>query len=348
MDNNVLVIGNGYDIAHGLKTKYEDFIEFIKVMKKDSSFINDEAEQIFISKCITSNGFLKYFLNYANEVPNWVDLEKMLNEVTGYFESFFFEYNDYIDWTGGISWDLSKYDMSMEKTRIIYCITMFELFDKDHTVGNYISKHLDKKYFTCEFGLNKREILKLLKNQLEEIIILFRIYLLNHMKNNQFTNKIAQIENINPSYVISFNYTDTYKIYGIKSDDVFHVHGSLDKKNMVLGYDDDESDKLDFVYFKKYFQRIQKMTGYIDEDRIRFNNEGMCEYSVVHFYGHSMDKTDGDIIKLLHSLASGLVIYYYDQEDYEQKVINLIDIFGKERATEMIQTKWIKFVQCEN
>lgn len=30
---NILVIGNGFDLAHGLPTKYTDFLEFIKVIK---------------------------------------------------------------------------------------------------------------------------------------------------------------------------------------------------------------------------------------------------------------------------------------------------------------------------
>ena len=76
-----------------------------------------------------------------------------------------------------------------------------------------------------------------------------------------------QIKDIRPSYVISFNYTDTYKIYDINPKDVFHVHGSLDKSNMVLGFDDDNPEELDFIYFKKYFQRIQKLTGYMDDKK---------------------------------------------------------------------------------
>ena len=28
---NILVIGNGFDLAHGLPTKYTDFLEWIKV-----------------------------------------------------------------------------------------------------------------------------------------------------------------------------------------------------------------------------------------------------------------------------------------------------------------------------
>ena len=30
---NILIIGNGFDLAHELPTKYEDFLGFLKVMK---------------------------------------------------------------------------------------------------------------------------------------------------------------------------------------------------------------------------------------------------------------------------------------------------------------------------
>lgn len=161
--------------------------------------------------------------------------------------------------------------------------------------------------------------------------------------------EIPQIKEIDPSYVISFNYTDTYKIYGIDLEDVFHVHGSLDKNNMVLGFNDDDEKNLDFIYFKKYFQRIQKLTGYIDNDRFPYKDERGITYgnvTTVHFYGHSMDNTDGDIIRKLKKLSDGFVIYKYNQEDFEQKVINLIDVFGKEEATKLIQNGFIKFEPC--
>ena len=149
---------------------------------------------------------------------------------------------------------------------------------------------------------------------------------------------------LNPRYVISFNYTYTYKKYGIRNEDVFHVHGRLLKNNMVLGFNDEDPENLDFVYFKKYFQRIQKMTGYINEAKIIDHDADLYPNPIIHFYGHSMDKTDGDIIVKLRSLARKFVIYTYNQEDYEQKVINLIDVFGKKDATELIQTKFIEFV----
>lgn len=254
-----------------------------------------------------------------------------------------------IDSSNSVSWNYANANVEKSgKAKIINCLLSFPLYNRDNSKSYLVSKHIDFRYFTVEYGINENEILKLLKCQLEDLIQLLKIYLVNSVDIKKDITKKSQIASINPKYVISFNYTDTYKIYGIKPKDVFHVHGSLDKDNMVLGFNDDDEKNLDFIYFKKYFQRIQKLTGYIDKNRVVSSDvKGFPEYPIIHFYGHSMDKTDGDIIQKLCSMASGFVIYKYDQEDYEQKVINLIDIFGKEQATQMIQTGFIKFVQCE-
>lgn len=117
-----------------------------------------------------------------------------------------------------------------------------------------------------------------------------------------------------------------------------------------MGFNDEKEENLDFIYFKKYFQRIQKLTGYLKTDRLCSVNEfGETDYisTIVHFYGHSLDKTDEDIIKRLQKMSGGFVIYTYNQVDYEQKVINLIDIFGKESAMQMIESGFFRFVQCE-
>lgn len=350
MENNILVIGNGFDIAHGLDTRYDDFIKYIRKVYEDNRSMAVGDEDIFSMNCIENNGFINYFLMYTKEVSGWVDLEKLIKEIIEYFKLFFDNYDQYIDDGCIILHDKLNADIhQIKENRVKICLRRFPLFYQDSLNRSTNLKCLDDKYYSKKFGLNKREILKLLKNQLNEIIKLLQIYLKNHMAEKYDSlKKIRQIEDLNPSYVISFNYTDTYKIYGIKTEDVFHVHGSLDKDNMVLGFNDDDPNNLDFVYFKKYFQRIQKLTGYIDKKRFaNFYQGTIPDDPVIHFYGHSLDKTDMDIIEKLHSMSSGFVIYKYNQEDYEQKVINLIDVFGKERATEMIQTGWIKFVQCE-
>lgn len=348
MENNVLVIGNGFDLAHGLNTRYEDFIQYIIDAEKGDSFIPRQEDREFIHKCIETNGFLNYFLNYTNKVPGWVDLEKLIREIIHYFEFFFANYIDFIDTRDDVSLDASSLDMSQSQMlRTINCLFEFEpLFDRDDTKGFHYSLHMNPKYYTSEFGLNKREILKFLKAQLDEVIDLLQRYLVYATEDLDKIDKIQQIADINPRYVISFNYTYTYKKYGIRDEDVFHVHGRLLKNNMVLGFNDEDPENLDFVYFKKYFQRIQKLTGYIDKEKMMDCTSDITPYPIIHFYGHSMDKTDGDIIQKLRTKADGFVIYTYNQEDYEQKVINLIEVFGKDEATELIQTKFIEFVHC--
>ena len=115
---------------------------------------------------------------------------------------------------------------------------------------------------------------------------------------------------------------------------------------MVLGFDDDDPKELDFIYFKKYFQRVQKLTGYFDYELLGRNKQGIVWRPTIHFYGLSMNKTDGDMIRDLWDLSPRFVIYYLDPDDYAQKVINLIDIFGKDIITE-IQKQNITFIQCQ-
>ena len=63
--------------------------------------------------------------------------------------------------------------------------------------------------------------------------------------------------------------------------------------------------------------------------------------------GHSLSKTDGDKIIEMENLSLQMIIYYKDQEDYENKVINLINIFGKKDATEKIRFKKIIFMEIK-
>lgn len=344
MSNNILVIGNGYDLAHGLKTRYDDFIIFIKEKKYDKYIDNTHAVTIKNIVENEGNGFINYFLEYTNEVSGWVDMEELIKKIIDHFQRFFINYKNY----------MSGDDFVEDKMNLEFC-GILKNFGLKNNERNYVSagKCFKIKGHSAVYGLNKRKIVKRLRNELDSLVSALESYLMLELELNPIEEKLAlrQIKQIDPKYVISFNYTTIYKLYGINEEDVFHVHGKLccDPNNMVLGYNDDDPENLDFVYFKKYFQRIQKLTGYIDTNRFGgFDSEGTLRLPVIHFYGHSMDKTDGDIIQKLRSLASGFVIYKYNQEDYEQKVINLIDVFGKEKATRMIQAGWIKFVQCES
>ena len=62
MSQNILVIGNGFDIYHGLPTKYIDFVNNTEIKNQD-------------------NMFIKYFQKVAKENQTWIDCEQEIKRV---------------------------------------------------------------------------------------------------------------------------------------------------------------------------------------------------------------------------------------------------------------------------
>lgn len=141
-------------------------------------------------------------------------------------------------------------------------------------------------------------------------------------------------------YFLSFNYTNTYFDFAemmndgngivVPTEDQF-IHGCCSamgaSQNIVLGIEDNDPSNLDTIYFKKYFQRIQKKTGrevfdWFDE------KISSSEPIVTDIFGHSLDTTDKDILMLIFEKSRYTNIYYYNQADYEQKIINLVRLYG--------------------
>lgn len=65
----VLVIGNGFDLEHGLPTKYKDFLDFIKIINNifENDWFNKDGKEYFcwISGPNGLNDNLrKYFLKH--------------------------------------------------------------------------------------------------------------------------------------------------------------------------------------------------------------------------------------------------------------------------------------------
>lgn len=57
---NILVVGNGFDLAHGLPTKYGDFLEFIYALRMfecNKNWFNSDSEKESIKK----RKLLEYF-----------------------------------------------------------------------------------------------------------------------------------------------------------------------------------------------------------------------------------------------------------------------------------------------
>lgn len=346
--NKILLVGNGFDLAHGLSTSYDDFLCLIQGWKcfkidydekiQDSVFAkylvdaenldNQKIEKL--DKIIKGNSWIHYFCNCGAEIDGWIDFEKEIYPVIDLFKDIL--NGERIG--GGAKYHLAK---------------LFPKYVKaSGTVG------VTEEYKRQEYFLKEKTLLRDLKKEFDEFIYAFEIYLHEFVYKKKDIKLLKQIKDINADYVISFNYTLTEKLYGISEQKTHHIHGSIRddseqrNSNMVLGINEQEDQNLDFIYFVKYFQRIQKRTGTAYTSYINLCLNGVMEEYELHIYGHSLDITDKDILLYTMENACKIYIYYYDQEDFEHKVINLINLFGREKTEENIQSKHFDFIETND
>lgn len=220
-----------------------------------------------------------------------------------------------------------------------------------------LSKCVGEDFVELIFSINsddkmnktKRKLIDALKNQLDELNQMLQIYLKEFVSRIPIQIKSNDISVLGDYYLLSFNYTNTCNtLYMMNNSASHYIHGNIET-DIVLGISDDAFDNNDFIYFQKYFQRIQKRTGneYLKwlKDPISYPSDDIT----LHIFGHSLDKTDKGILEYFFKNIdlNSIIIYYHNQEAYENQVINLVDMFGKDYVIENTGTGRIVFKELE-
>lgn len=291
---NILVIGNGFDLAHRLPTKYSDFIMFIKCFKALNGRRKEEMKTIPIFKSLSiniqeyllqdevfyegrrndilkelqllidNNIWLEYFMDKViNENKGWIDFESEISEVIKTLE-YLIQMNKHEARTNGS--DFAEND-EVKNLIINKFFTIWNRCNKAKEIGS-----VGRLDFYDE---RLRERVMQLNSDLNRLIRSLEIYIGIILEENDIDYRIPEIEVLKIDKLISFNYTNTYQVvYKSSSDKIEYdyLHGnaeinrSIASNNMVLGIDEylvgnERDEKLDLIGFKKYFQRIYKKTG---------------------------------------------------------------------------------------
>ena len=104
---------------------------------------------------------------------------------------------------------------------------------------------------------------------------------------------------------------------------------------MVLGIDeylpeDRRAAEIDFIEFKKFYQRIYKGTGNEYKKWLLAN-----EPKMLYIFGHSLDVTDGDLLReFLERDDVKTVVFYLDNKQRRQLITNLVKILGEDAVIE--------------
>lgn len=375
---NILVIGNGFDLAHGLPTKYWEFMEFVLVFKylKENTREKVEKHPVF---CKLNENIKEYLL--SDEVFNFSNHTNILKEFDNlvrnnifieYFEDRFdLQNKGWIDFEFEISEIIKSLDyllkLTSDKQRTgkvqIDNALRYNIADEflDKMKNKNIKDHNDKFHASDFYREDAKVIIDELYNELNNLIRCLEIYLGEFVGKVKVEKRLSDIEIIPKiDKVISFNYTNTYeKIYdNNRNCDYDYVHGNIDinrdkiDNNMVLGIDEylkeDRDTRIEFIKFKKYFQRIYKETKclyriWLEKEReycvdnknneiMELNGEGEYRYcNNLYIYGHSLDITDKDILKeLIEFPSTKTTIFYYDKDDYADKIANMVRIVGQD------------------
>lgn len=382
---NILIIGNGFDLYHGLPTRYTDFLTLIKnwgefyeympsiptayrsgeALDYKYSKINlahnlltsedikelskidpihykwDNIEQL--NREINKNLWIKYFVEKEYEKENWIDFEKEVEKVV-------LKVKDFYDRLP------SLYDKKIEGCFDKETQSIIEIFSGDNN-GFPTDKNralvLDDIESSRVEEL-KQNVIKTMKNHLDKLIDCLRIYFIEFVDKINFSKKASVISEIVNPYVLNFNYTNYISTYDVSEDSVHYIHGNIynpsDLNNMVLGINDEKVQDNDFVYFFKYFQRIQKRTGnqYKHWSPEPDGYGGRLPLNV-YVFGHSLDSNDKSILSdfFKRSDVSKIVIYHHNQKAFENQVINLIDMFGKDFVIDNVSNQRIQFVPIQ-
>lgn len=375
----ILLIGNGFDLAHGLPTSYKDFLDFCKMVRElytypiidneynQKKLIDWNTDKTIKSKllecyenrkncfedkittqckeldelydCIKENVWINYFLEREKYIgENWIDFESEISNVVQAIETL----KSYIERDE----DVLKIKDTKQQT-IIYFLK------------------IAKKSLQDVFNLKRIDsFIEDISIELDKLIRSLEIYICEFVNEIDIIKENDDIKTITPDYVLSFNYSNTYeRIYGQSKEVTYdYIHGKADIKNnvdtcnLVLGIDeyleDDKNDKLEFIAFKKFYQRIYKST---DSTYMKWVEQIKKYPEVNHnlfIFGHSLDKTDRDILKLLICNDNVTTkIYYYrknknDKKELGKLIKNLVRIMGQDEliSRTMGEHKTIEFI----
>lgn len=399
---NILVIGNGFDLAHRLPTKYTDFLDVVEsfisitnaphILKNGGLDNTVKPKYQFLDRLIFEEPFLcnefremvqkNFWIEYfrqcdSYEKENWIDFESEISKMIQIVEM------EMIDSDG------TKYQLSDE---MLYLGNEFlaEFFYVYSSAEQVNSANIGK---TISF----KEIRDRLYKDLNRLIRALEIYLTDFVEKIDVNLKSPDIDDIQFDAVLSFNYTNIYeKLYDPhKSLQYDYIHGvadlsnNIDSNNMVLGIDEHLSEErknkeVEFIAFKKFYQRIYKETGcrykeWVDEIKVEYeeyiqrrndavnrsmigSGDGMyalidsvaaktvlkkgCNMHHLYIYGHSLDVTDGDILRdLILNDNVYTTIFYFNKDLMGQQIANLVKVIGQEELIKRTggNTKTIEF-----
>jgi len=376
--NRIILIGNGFDLAHGLKTSYNEFMNWFWATQVDKD-INTTKSKDWKTvdmpdntyKLYQQNDFFDVKFNEKDKGPitdydiqNKEEIELIPKKKT----------NEIQIADNKETKPKPKFASVAElKNNIIYKNKFIEILEKRKKLQNWVD--IEELYF---------EILKNCKDRFKQSENVYEIYTVEQLNkefndikkqlseflkirnskisgDNEYRNElnkdiVAKLKaiisegNSDKILLLNFNYTDTIsELYiDIPPYDVKHIqiHGRVnDNENpMIFGYGDEiAKDSVDIEELNENaFLENVKSIKYVEtenySDLLKFINKTKYE---VFVFGHSCGNSDRTLLKALfeNSNCDNIRCFYY-KDDYNKTIDNIYRKFkDKTKFREIINKK---------
>lgn len=261
----ILILGNGFDLAHGLPTKYSHFLDFCQRVERIWSYGTSNDKQTIAQFKMTwidnwetdatiKDTIVTEFCNRKIKInsegthvmsSDSTELSEIHNLLTDniWYEYFIELYKNncmkgenWIDFESEIRFIIKTVD-----ERVLSLTNLLDDVMKE-TIGSLedpklkifrrklkFDKYAQRKEWTSDHKVVVKDFREKAFEDLERLTRALELYLATFVEKIPISDseKIPELLSLTPDYVINFNYTDTYeRIY--KKGKVYHIHGKAD------------------------------------------------------------------------------------------------------------------------
>ena len=293
--NKLFIIGNGFDIAHKIPSRYEDFrLYLISLLNQidikytpsydytDSSIITTDYESNEENDILT----IMYFLSNAEQLIEWNNVEKSVGELN--YDEFSWIYRNE-----------SENDKEY-KANLINEDTFLPYAEVLESIPNYFSS-----------WIKQLKIDDYKKNVKSELVSLFSDY----------------------TKFLCFNYTDTLEcLYNVNPKNICYIHGKAKNDKLYFGhgnkktYDDFLGMQNDnWLSVAEGYDSVNEILHKPVKKIIKQNSkffESICDVDEVYSYGFSYNQVDEPYVSELVSRISKNAkwkLHSYPSEDEKRR-----------------------------
>ena len=375
--NRLVIIGNGFDMAHGLKTSYKDFINWYWDKRVDAFVgnISKVSEDCLCKLTITDDANLSCWNVFAFENSYFKDIHgnrtssgyDVIKEIQSHSDIFSVDCSQFlgtillsIETKGWVDIENDYYQLLKRSTENANCdysvkelneqlaFLQEKLIEYLRTIGtnrkieelqNAMIEFFDPADFSTEGKKKALENIGLDIKDYEEVRY-------DYEKRNKLIPERIML--------LSFNYTATAKMYNNFNLEHNYIHGELEQpKNIIFGYGDDlDKDYKDILDRNdKELLKNNKSSKYLEtshyHDRLEFLMSAPFQVLIM---GHSCGNSDRTLLNTVfeHENCVSIKPFYHkwtvDSDNYLELVQNISRNFTNMR---LFRDRVVNKEQCQ-